>query len=149
MSLEWAISLAAIIAAPDVPRPLCPELAGATTTVQRMSELPAEIREDLLTLTGNEIREANVPLLNTDAPTAMERNHATVRFVQAARFQRFWLVQFEVALFAGVRTVSYIRAGHGATDRGPYVRFDQHVFAGPACASIRAALEGVTTPGGF
>lgn len=53
-------------------------------------------------------------------------------------------MQFEVAMAGGVRTVTYVRHGDGL-----YYRSPGYYFNGPACASIRAALEGVTTPGGF
>ena len=126
------------------PRTVCPEEARATATADRLAELPREIRDDLMVLTANEITDENVPLLRTDAPTKAEEKHATVRFAQAMRFHNYWLVQFEVALFAGVRTVSYVSTGDG-----PYHRSPMFYFGGPACASIRAALEGVTAPGGF
>ena len=146
MNSGWAIILWAMAGAPPDPGPrtVCPEEAGATATADRLSELPQEIRDDLMVLTDNEITDENVPLLRTDAPTKAERNHATVRFAQAMRFHNYWLVQYEVALFAGVRTVSYVSTGDG-----PFHRSPMFYFGGPACASIRAALDGVTTPGGF
>jgi len=94
--------------------------------------------------TGNEITDENIPLLRTDAPTEAEKNYATVRFAQALRFRDTWYVQSEVALFAGVRTITYYR-----TPNGRFERFRSQYFGGPACATIRAALDGVVTPGGF
>lgn len=141
---SWAAVMAAIVATPQDSRPAynCPEAARATASAYRLSDLPTEIRADLMALTNNEITDENVPLLDTDAPTAAERSHATVRFAQAFRFRNKWLVQFEVALFSGVRTIAY-----ASTEDGPFHLSPSHTFNGPACASIRAALEGVTTPG--
>ena len=125
-------------------RSSCPEEVQATATAYRLSELPQNIVDDLLLLTQNEIADSNAPLLQTDAPTAAERNHATVRFAQALLFRDMWLVQFEVTMFSDVRTVSYVRDSEGRFQRSP-----RHYFHGPACASIRAALSGVTTPRDF
>jgi hypothetical protein len=151
MITEWTVLFSSIIAmyAESASPTSCFELAQATAIAHGLSDLPREIRADLLTTTHNEIRDVDVPLLNTDAPTERERSYATLRFVQAARFERFWLVQIEEAMVAGVRTISYIRRDQGPRESGPFVRTNWHVFAGPACASIRATLEGVTTPGGF
>lgn len=122
----------------------CPELTRASASAYHLSDLPEEIRLDLMAWTNNEITDEDIPLLNTDSPGQRERNHPTARFVQAFRFEDKWLVQFEVALFSGVRTVTYHNGGSGIFKRSPL-----HYFGGPACASIRAALEGVVTPGGF
>lgn len=150
MNMIWALLTMTMGTTPFPLQALqCSEMLRAAAIAHRLSELPTEIREDLETLTHNEIRDVDVPLLNTDAPIGRERGYARVRFVQAARFQQFWLVQVEAAMVSGVRTISYVRPDLRSTDRGPFVRSNQQVFAGPACASIRAALDGVTTPGGF
>jgi hypothetical protein len=141
---EWMILLSAMTAPPQAARPVynCPEAVRATASAYRLSELPEEIRKDLMALTNNEITDEDIPLLNTDAPTEAERNHATVRFAQALRFRDTWLVQFEVALVRGVRTIAYV-----SIQNRPFQLFRSQTFGGPACASIRAALDGVTTPG--
>lgn len=125
----------------------CAREVGATATAYRLADLPKDIRDDLASrsgLFGAEIADSDSPLLQTDAPTAAERNYPTVRFAQAMFARDRWFVQFEVSLFAGVRTISYSRQPGGGFGFTP-----AHYFGGPACASIKAALAGVTTPGGF
>jgi hypothetical protein len=151
MNLTW-IALAIAFTMPPssvTPPSRCPEVARARQVARRMSELPADIREDLLTAARGEIRDVDVSLLNTDAPTERERSYATLRFARAVRFERFWLVQIEVAMVSGVTTLSYFRTGQGTPRGGTWVRTNEHNFRGPACASIRAALEGVTIHGGL
>jgi hypothetical protein len=144
MIVQWMTLLPALAATPQASRPVynCPEAAQATASAYRLSELPEEIRVDLMALTNNEITDENIPLLASDALSEAEKKHATVRFAQALRFRDKWLVQFEVALFFGVRTITYV-----STQNGPFRLSPSHSFGGPACASIRAALDGVTTPG--
>ncbi len=125
----------------------CAQEVGATATAYRLAELPKDIRDDLASrrdIFGADMADSDAPLLRTDAPTAEEREHATVRFAQAMLVGDKWFVQFEVSLFAGVRTISYLRRPDGRFAFTP-----SHYFGGPACASIRAALAGVTTPGGL
>jgi hypothetical protein len=144
MNVSWAVLLMMTATPPSATRPSfsCSEMGRAAATAYRLSELPAEIRADLMEWTNHQITDANIPLLNTDAPGPLERTYATVRFAQAARFHNYWLVQFEVALFSGVRTVSY-----SSTENGPFRRSPMIYSQGPACASLRAALEGVGNPG--
>jgi hypothetical protein len=148
MSSDLAIMLWALAAATGAEPPVsCSEEVGATATARRLAELPQDIRADLGPLAeffGDEIADSDAPLLQTDAPTAAERDYPTVRFAQALLVDDKWFVQFEVSLFAGVRTISYVRHPDGRFHRSP-----MHYFGGPACASIRAARDGVTTPGGF
>jgi hypothetical protein len=142
----WLILLSAAAAAPQDQRPVfrCPEAARADAAAYRLADLPQEIREDLMRWTRNEITDENIPLLRTDAPTEVEKGYATVRFAQALRFRDTWYVQSEVALSAGVRSMTYYK-----TPNGRFERFRSQHFGGPACATIRAALDGVYTPGGF
>jgi hypothetical protein len=93
-----------------------------------LSELPEEIRQDLMALTNDEITDEDVPLLATNAPTAAERNHATVRFAQALRFRDLWLIQFEGALFSGVPTIGYV-----IVEKGRFKLSPRYTFGGPAC----------------
>ena len=125
----------------------CAREVGATSTAYRLAELPREVRDDLASrrdMFGADIADSDAPLLETDAPTARESDHATLRFAQAMLVRDRWFVQFEVSLFAGVRTISYLRQPDGRFSFTP-----AHYFGGPACASVRAALAGVTTPGGL
>lgn len=126
------------------PRPSCAEEVRATATAYRLADLPKEIRDDLNILMNNEIGDSDSQLLQTDAPVAAERNFPTARFFQALFVNREWFVQFEVSMFAGVRTIGYVRDGNGG-----FRRWSSHYFGGPACETIKAALNGVTTPGGF
>jgi hypothetical protein len=137
---------AAAAAPPQEQRPIfnCPEAARADAAAYRLADLPQEIREDLMKWTGNEITDENIPLLRTDSFTDGGKGYAKVRFAQALRFRDRWFVQSEMALVAGVRTITYYR-----TPNGRFERFPTQYFGGPACATIRAALDGVVTPGGF
>ena len=139
-------AMAAPSAATDAQR-ACAREVGATAAAYRLPELPQEIREELhrrSDVFGAEMADKDAPLLQTDAPTAAERDHATIRFAQAMLVRDRWFVQFEVSLFAGVRTLSFLRRPDGRFSLTP-----THYFGGPACASIKAALAGVTTPGGL
>lgn len=125
----------------------CAEEVGATATANRLAQLPQEIRDRLPQLReifGAEMADSDAPLLQTDAPTAAERSYPTIRFAQAMLVGDKWFVQFEVSLFAGVRTVAFIRRADGS-----FFLSAAHHFGGPACPSIKAALSGVNTPGGF
>lgn len=125
----------------------CAQEIGATASAYRLADLPQDIRDDLANRRdwlGEDMADSDAPLLQTDAPTAAERGYPTIRFAQAMLVGEIWFVQFEVSLFAGVRTISYIRQNDGRFHLTPL-----HYFNGPPCASIKAALAGVTTPWGF
>jgi hypothetical protein len=125
----------------------CANALGASAIAHRLSELPEEIRRDLQRTDifhGDRLAESDVPILWTDAPTAREQGYATIRFAHAVLVRDKWIVQFQVSLFAGVRTISYRRRPDGAFDFNPSV-----YFAGPVCPSIKAALDGVLNPTGF
>jgi len=83
------------------------------------------------------------PLLQTDAPTILERDYPTSRFAQALLIKNMWFVQFEVAM-TGMLTIGYIKGTDGKFTRSP-----SHYYNGPACETLKAAVNGVTTPGGF
>ena len=110
--------------------------------------LPDDIREDLARrrndiFGGERMADSDATLLRTDAPAATERNHVLLRFAQAMRVRDIWFVQYEVSL-GGLRMISYVRHPDGRFNLSP-----AHHFGGPACASIKAALSGVRSPGGF
>lgn len=143
--LQQAFFLAAMVstASHDDQIPRCREDARATAVARTASALPQEIRDDLAALTGNDISDAG----SRAAPEPYTRSqHAddTARFVRALRFGPRWYVQIRVPLFEGVRTITY-----ASREGRPFERWPASYFGGPACASIRAALEGVSTPGGF
>lgn len=144
--LIWA---AAAALPPEGAQGPCPEFAGAAAAVDRLAELPPEIREHLLSVIDNNMGDPNSILLRTDAVTDAERGQRTSRLVRGLRFRDsrrrrdMWLIQYEAAMRANVHTISY--------EIGPEGRFRftrRHFFSGPACESVRAALNGVTTPGG-
>lgn len=124
------------------PPPSCAVELGAASVADRLSELPREIQDDLVRIAGGDIGESNAPLLQTDAPSAAEKGHATARFVHGLLVDREWFVQIEIAMTAGVRTFGYVE-----DDRGIFRRRVAHYFGGPACASIVAARAGVYNPG--
>lgn len=126
------------------PQASCPEFARAAATADRLAELPPEIRERLLRLLNNDIGDRGSPLLQTDAPSAAERGYPRTRFVRGLRFRDMWLVQYEVSMMSGVHTLSFVFG-----DGGRFHLSRRHFFGGPACESVRAALNGVTTPGGL
>lgn len=133
---------------PDTSIENCAEVAAASAAAYRLADLPEDVRDRLAYLEQNLIRtgiaDGDAPLLQTDAPSLAERTHPTIRFKQAVLIGDIWFVQLEVSMTAGVRTISFHRRHDGRFD----VSHD-HYFSGPACASIRAALDGVRTPGGF
>lgn len=137
-----------VVGTPEMgPRSTCAAEVGATATAYRLADLPPDIRDEwgaLENFMGGQIADSDAPLLQTDAPSEAESNYPTARFAQAMLVGDKWFVQFEVSLFFGVRTVGYVRHSDGVFRISP-----GHYFNGPACASIRAALSGVTTPGGF
>lgn len=122
----------------------CAKEIRATSVASNLTDLPQEIREHLDDFDPKGMGERDAPLLKTDAPVGVERGHRQTRFVQAFLVKDEWFVQFEVAMFSGVRTIGYVRDSEGRFRPWP-----PHYFGGPPCESINAALQGVTTPGGF
>jgi len=122
----------------------CAREVHATATAYRLADLPPDIRSDLTLIAQNGIGDRGSPLLDTDAPGPAQVSFPTSRFYQALRVNNEWFVQFEVSMFAGVRTIGYVPDRNGG-----FRRYAPHYFGGPACESIKAALSGVTTPGGF
>jgi hypothetical protein len=124
------------------PQQSCAKEVKAIAVVERLSELPADIRDDLI-FRFKDMGDRGSPLLQTDAPTALERDLPTSRFAQALLIKNVWFVQFEVAM-TGTRTMGYFRGTDGKFTRSP-----SHYYGGPACETLKAAVNGVTTPGGF
>ena len=122
----------------------CADEIGAASVAIELADLPQDIREHLNSLDPKGMGERDSQLLKTDAPAGAERHHLQTRFVQAFLVKDEWFVQFEVAMFSGVRTVGYVRDSGGRFRPWP-----PHYFGGPPCASVKAARQGVTTPGGF
>lgn len=141
LMLLFAVGATPLDANPDRS---CAQEVRATATAYRLSELPTDIRDDLNLLLHNDIGDSGSPLLGTDAPGPEEQSFPTTRFFQALFVNGEWFVQFEVSMFAGVRTMGYVRGSDGR-----FRRYPLHYFGGPPCETIKAALAGVTTPGGF
>ena len=121
----------------------CAKEVQASAVVERLSELPPDIRDDLI-YRFRGMGDRGSPLLQTDAPSAVEMTYPTSRFAQALLIKNVWFVQFEVAMFSGVRTMGYLRGTDGRFTRSP-----SRYFGGPACETLKAAIAGVYTPGGF
>ena len=143
MSFSMMIMTSMIaMAVPDVAPPSCATEIQAESYARRLADIPPEIRDDLNSLTKGTVGDSGGPLLATDAPSAVERQYPTTRFYQAFLIKNQWFVQFEVAMFAGVRTMTYRRS----KDNNRFYRSPWGYFGGPACESLNAALSGVTTP---
>jgi hypothetical protein len=126
----------------------CLREISATSTVNRLSDLPQDVRSSLSYFEENilkgRIADSGSPLMQTDAPSAIESGYPRARFSQAVLIRDRWFVQFQVSLWSGVRTVSFTRSSDGRYGLSP-----GHYFGGPACESLKAAVAGVSTPGGF
>lgn len=140
-TLLIATSIAVTMGPNDARPAACPEDARAVAIAYRLSDLPAEIRADLMRLTRNHIGERPQPLRQSHVVVPEERGNLGSRFYRALRFQNVWYVQWERALTRGVQTLGYI-----SQNDGPFVSSVGLRFAGPACETIRAALAGVVTP---
>lgn len=139
IALFWATA-GASVATP--PTSVCPDVREATTTVLRLEDLPPAVRTDLESFApGMGTRDAQI--LRTDAPTSQETNLPVARFVHGVFVNDRWFVSFEHGQ-SGYTTIGYARDA-----AGPYRRWPLHYFGGPPCRAIRAALDGVITPGGF
>jgi hypothetical protein len=120
----------------------CARQIHASATVTHLADLPQEVRDEmhrLKELFGG-MADSDAPILQSDAPSAVEATYAQVRSAQAMLVKDVWFVQYEAAMFSGVRTVSFSRYSDGHYRWNP-----SHYFGGAACASIQAALAGVTT----
>lgn len=124
------------------PQQACANEVKAIAVVERLSELPRDILDDLLSR-FKDMGDRGSPLLETDAPSVVESGYPASRFAQALLIKNVWFVQFEVAM-GGVRTIGYVRGTDGRFQRSP-----SHYYGGPACETLKAAVNGVTTPGGF
>jgi hypothetical protein len=125
----------------------CAAELGASAIAHRLLDLPEEIRRDLQRTDifhGERLADSEAPILWTDAPSVEEQSYATIRFSHAMLVRDKWIVQFQVSLMAGVSTISYRRRPEGHFGLQPNV-----YLAGPVCASIKAALDGVYNPRGF
>lgn len=141
LTISLVLLLQANAATAQGAQPACPDLP-ATVVVDRLSNLPSDIREDLTSI-YKDMGDRDSPLLQTDAPTEAEREYPRSRFFQAVLIKNEWLVQYELTS-GGRRTLGYIRGSNGR-----FQRFASHYFGGPFCETLTAALSGVSTPGGL
>lgn len=126
---------------------VCAKEVGATATAHRLADLPPSVRDHLISRVktlGGKLADSDAPLLETDAPSENERGYAHERFEQGMLVADTWFVQVKQGMSAGVLTSSYRRQQDGT-----FAFLPTHNFRGPACASIKAALSGVTTPQGL
>lgn len=126
----------------------CAREIQATAVATKLADLPGGVRAELARFERDFMREtmadSDGQLLQTDAPSAVERDYPRARFAQALLVRDQWFVQYEVSMMAGVQTVDFRR------DRnGNFHLSLEHFLSGPPCASIKAALAGVRAPGGF
>ena len=132
--------LASAATAHPTRRATCPDIR-ATMVVERLSGLPEDIRDNLLTAYRG-IGDRGSELLATDAPSTAEMKYPTKRCFQAVLIKDVWYVQIEVAMTSGVRTIGF----NGGTDG--HFRFAPSVYyGGPACETPKAAINGVYNPG--
>ena len=114
----------------------------ATAVVSRLADLPPDVRRDI-TSVYKDMGDRGSVILQTDAPSPSELKLPTSRFYQAVLIKNEWFVQYERS-HGGPTTLSYIRG----TD-GRFQRFPGHYFGGPYCEVLKAAVNGVVTPGGL
>ena len=122
----------------------CPAAMEASKVVNRLSDLPDEVRADLSAMSHGEMVDGPVSLRPNHASTAAERLLPTSKFNKGYFLKGAWFVQFEVSGTEGLRTIGYVQSGTGRFSRSP-----MYYFAGPSCAVLRAVIDGVITPGGY
>jgi hypothetical protein len=129
----------AVPAASASSRPACPSVP-ATKVVDRLSDLPPEIRADLASV-YRDMGERRTPIRTTDAPDEREMKLPTSRFFQGLLMKNEWLVQYQLA-YGGRRTLGYLRGPDGRFTRSPL-----HYLTGPYCETLQAIREGIGNPG--
>lgn len=141
-----ALSTAGIYPAPTGAEPNCAREVNAIAFADRIAKLPESIRTDLDERVGatSKLGDRGAPLLRTDAPGQPQSEEVPVRFVQPLQIGDQWFVQIEVAMMSGVTTIGYSLPPDGLFTFEP-----GQVFRGPPCASIMAALAGVTVARGL
>lgn len=142
MYIQLLAATIAIAAGQNVDRPAaCPEDARAAEIAYQLSDLPPEVRLDLMRLTRFSIGERPRPLHRSHVIIPEERGYLGSRFYRALRFQNVWYVQYELALTRGVQTIGYTGDARGRFHASPGLR-----FGGPPCETIRAVLAGIVAP---
>lgn len=123
--------------------PAGPDIRAARV-VQRLADLPPQIRKDLISV-YRDMADRGGPLLQTDAPTTAKRNYPTSRFFQALFINNEWYVQYELT-HGGRRTLGYYLATDGGTEKH-FARAPWHYYGGPFCETLKAATSGFFTAG--
>lgn len=116
----------------------CPEDVRANAFATDIEELPREIYDDLMRITSNVIGSRENAAQQRDE---IQINEPHLRYYRGIRFNNVWYIQYEQKATRGVQTVGYIFHPDGFYYRSPLLR-----FGGPACETIRAALNGVVSP---
>jgi hypothetical protein len=117
----------------------CPRVHPAKT-VERLSQLEPDIRNDLLSI-YRDMGERGSHLQLYDSPGRATAGYKTSRFDQAVLIKNVWYVQFEVANL-GRRTLGYTVGADGHFSRSPI-----HYYGGPFCETLEAASKGVISAG--
>jgi hypothetical protein len=141
MHIPLALMVALAAGPNDAPPAACRDDARAIEIAYRLSDLPPEVRLDLMRLTRFSIGERPRPLRRSHVVIPEERGYLGSRFYRALRFQNVWYVQWESALTAGVQTIGYIGDARGRFHASPVLR-----FGGPPCETITAVLAGIVAP---
>ncbi|MBJ6123278.1 hypothetical protein [Sphingomonas mollis] len=125
----------------------CAKAVGATATAMNLAELPSTIREELIgrvQSSGGKLADSNAKLIETDAPTKVDLLYARERFEGAMLVGDRWYAQVKQGQFYGVLTYAFFLDSSGSFHFRPDAN-----FRGPPCASIQAALAGVTSAQGL
>lgn len=142
MHIQLFATMVAIVAGQNIDPPVaCSEDATASEIAYQLSDLPSEVRLDLMRLTRYSIGERPRPLRRSHVVIPEEDGYLGARFYRALRFQNVWYVQYELALTRGVQTIGYIGDAGGRFHASPVLR-----FGGPPCETIRAARAGIVAP---
>lgn len=113
-------------------------------SVLQIRYLPTEIREDLISRIDPKIADFGSTLRNSDAPNPSEKLLPVSKFSGAHLIGNVFYVSYEIALISSARTIGYVRNREGRFERSPLL-----YFGGNPCQAINAALNGVSSPGGF
>jgi hypothetical protein len=115
----------------------------AANVVHSLHALPDEIVKDLTGMLLS-LADSNEPLRAGDVPPKELLDAARFRFSFAVRNQNEWLVAIERG-----NPNNFLIFGYASIEGQPYQKSPSRFLGGPPCIAIRAALDGVVSPGGF
>jgi hypothetical protein len=119
-----------------------------TIAADNMTELPKEIKNNLMMLFKDRIADAGQDFLDSDVITKENRNLPDVRFIKGYRLKGLYIVFFETGYYRNIRSLSYRKQ---SDDKSPALYRLQpfHYFSGPICSVMKAIDGGVTGPAQF